>query len=302
MMSTILIDLGYVPEFKFYDWPLAEIHLETGYPGLAFPFIKSKERVEKGFRFSDALHTFDYVLFYHKDREQTFSSITALKDIQDKGLKIGRLRGYAKLASLLHDKNYIEIPNAATGFQMLQTGNDGIVQKGKQIDFLLESKAVGLAALESSQISYDKDDFRFLGQDGRGELISRVSLRVMISPKLDASILHKINLSIKENKEFFDSLRTRTGSNDQVMAFLAAPVGEIIYGYGGKAASTGKFMIPQNSSVLITEWGQAYSVDALDNHLASVPGRTQVKLLSGPLKGKVVWVGSQYITLESKEL
>ena len=300
MISTILVDMGYAPKFKFYDWPMVEVHLKTGYPGLAFPYIKSEERVEDGFQFSDPLYTFEYVLFYRKDRAQEFSSIITLEEIKSRGLKIGRIRGYAKIPSITGDESYVQVSSAAEGFQMLRRSSDGNGSSGKKIDFLLESKAVGLRSLSSRDIAEDKDEFRYLGDNGNRELVSKTSLRIMLSSKAHNSILEKINGSINDNKnqELFDSLRERIGGGTQYAAFLSAENGKAIYGYTSPTERERGFLLPRNTKVLVVKWGVAYT-KALDIKNEEQAGdKSRVKLLSGPLRGKVVWVDNDYLTLE----
>ncbi|MEW8624733.1 MAG: hypothetical protein AB2551_03160 [Candidatus Thiodiazotropha sp.] len=307
MITTILGDSDYVPAFQFYGWPMVEKHLERGYPAIAFPFIESSERTDKGFLFIGPLHTFDYVLFYHKEREQEFNPIRSLKDIGEKGLKIGRIRGYAKLYDKkrsdnpIPDENYISVTDAATGFKMLRRSEEDDESREKKIDFLLESKTVGLEIIESQHVTQDKDEFMYLGQNGRGELISKVNLSIMVSPKLNKEIVKKIKDSIEDpkNKEFFDSLRTRTKTRSLDRAFLSASADKIIYGYKKRSSGRESFMIPRNTKVMVTEWGDVYTHEVENAGEQKDPGRSQVKLLSGPLKGKVLWINNQHLTLEN---
>ncbi len=300
MMSTILVDLGYVPEFKYYDWPMIEIHLKTGHPSLAFPFIKSKARIDNGFQFSDPLHTFDYVLFYHKNRENEFKSIKSLSDIVDKKLKIGRIRGYAKLSDIPDDTVYTEVSDAGSGFQRLRTNNEE--SNDNKIDLLLESKTIGLGILESHAIARDINDFAYLGHNGNKNLISKVSLRIMLGPKLDHAVLKKINTAINDHKEFFDNLRAKAVPSNQDIAYLKAPSDKDIHGYFTANQNSAKFIIPRNSKALIIKWNGSFI--EYDTHEKkknmSTPDRSQVKLLNGPFKGRVIWVNNQHIELAQK--
>lgn len=301
MVTTILGDFGYAPEFQFYDWPMVEKQLERGYPALAFPFIESEERKnERGFVFSEPLQVVDYVLFYHKDREAEFSSISSMQDIVDRELKIGRIRGYAKLSAIQGEENYIEAPSAVSGFKMLRRNKHDDGLGGKKIDFLLESRIVGQDILEGEHIDHDKDDFMYLGQAGPTGLISKVNLCIMLSAKLDKDVTAAINESINspKNREFFENLREKTAHSRPETALLSAPRGKLIYGYARESSDAEVIVIPQNSRVLIMKWGNVYT--AANNRVMEDvdPGVSQVKLLNGPLKGKVMWVSGRNITLE----
>ncbi len=298
MLSAILVDLHYVPEFKFYDWPMAEIHLESGYPSIAFPYIKSQERIDKGFRFSMPLLKFKYVLFYHKDRYKKAKSITSLNELKNIQGRIGLVRGYAKIPDT-PSRAYREISSTIAGFNQLRDG---------KIDYLLESKNVGLGLLESQYLPDDKNDFMYLGQpDGphapeRLEFISEVALRIMLSPKLKPSILADINEAIMKNKDtvFFQSLERlmKTNANSLDTGFIDTTDNETIYGYFKSSSSKAGCIIPRNSKVLITEWGTAYFEQAKNSYDETGAGRSRVKMLNGPLKGKVMWVNNQHLIIE----
>lgn len=300
MISTVLVDLGYVPEFKFYDWPMVEIHLKTGNPGLAFPYIKSNDRLKEGFQYSDPLYTFEYVLFYHKDREKEFSLLTSLDQIMKKGLHIGRIRGYTKLPAISDKNTYIPVSSTVEGFQLLRKSATGSVSKTKKIDFLLESKIVGLRTLKSQDISQDKDEFKYLGQNGKPELISKASLRVMLSPKYDETLVKKINKAIHnpDNQQIFDSVSERIKATSLDTAYLSANVDKAIFGYKNAENNGARYLLPRNSRVLVVKWGSAYTEAVDSNSNDQVENRSLVKLLSGPLRGKLVWVNNVHITLE----
>ena len=302
MVSTILVDLGYVPEYQFMDWPMVEIHLETGYPGFAFPFIESEERRERGFSFSEPLHTFDYVLFYRGDRQQEFQDLQSLDQLAAAGYTIGRIRGYANLDAIAQDTAYIEVPSAVAGFEMLAGSQEWNEDAGQTIDFLLESKTVGLSILQGRHLSNDKDDFLYLGQNGREKLISRVSMRIMLSQKIDQEILKDINHSIDQNKEFFDSLRSRIHAGTAETGNLTADAGQAILGCKTAACTGDGALIPGNSRILIVEWGEAYRRLQPDPALRPGSARSRVKLLSGPMSGKLLWVDGRHITLEDGSL
>ena len=116
------------------------------------------------------------------------------------------------------------------GFEILAGNQDQDKQNGPTIDFLLESKTVGLSILQGRHLTNDKDDFLYLGQNGGEQLISRVSMRIMLSQKIDQEILNEINRSIDQNREFFDSLRSRIHAGAAETGYLIADAGHAILG------------------------------------------------------------------------
>lgn len=298
MVAVILVDLHRVPEFKFYDWLMIRKHLEAGYPSIAFPFNKPEQAERKGFHYSEPLLSFDYVLFYHKKNHEAAKKIKSLTDLNNSSKRIGRIRGYTKLPSIQNDSAYTEVASTVDGFNRLLNGDD--------MDYLLEGKIVGLRILQSQLIAADKDDFKYLGQpegphdQEETKFISNVDLHIMLSPRLDTKILDRINAAIGDpkNEEFFKSLRRRINANAGIQdtAFLVAPGNETISGFFNRTGKTPDVLIPGNSKVLVTDWGQAYQIKSETEQPNS--GRSQVKLLNGPLIGKVVWVDHQYLILE----
>lgn len=299
MLTNILVDLEYVPEFKFYDWPMVEIHLAAGYPSIAFPFIESKERKKKGFRFSDPLLEFDYVLFFHKKRLREALSLQSLDELMKLDGRIGLIRGYAKLAET-PDKAYKEVSSTIAGFNQLRDG-EGIY-------YLLESKIVGLRLLEGRYLPDDKNDFMFLGQSNMQtsqenlSFINKVALRIMLSPKLNPDIINDINDKIKSNKKkpFFHNLENQimSGNKSSETGYLVSGNHETIYGYLSESDNSQMFALPGKSKVLVIKWGSAYLREIKKTREEIKGGRSKVKLLNGPLRGKVMWVNNRFITLE----
>ena len=121
----------------------------------------------------------------------------------------------------------------------------------------------------------------------------------MLSPKSDDVLREKINASINDvkNQEFFDSLRTRIGGRVQDTAFLSAAVDKAIYGYKSASEANKGFLLPRNTKVLVVEWGGSYTAAMDRNNKEQSGDRSRVKLLSGPLRGKIVWVNNEHITL-----
>lgn len=306
MVSTILADNGYVPEFKFYSWPMAETHLKTGYPFIALPFIRTAER-EEMFKFSNPIGDFEYVLFYHKSREKEAEEIFSLADLKKNRAKIGRVRGYAKMPGLESEEGtdgktqlFIEVASTIDGFNQLRDG---------KIDYLLEGKIVGLDLLEGEQLIDDRNDFFYLGQpDETGQskpsdLTSRVDLHIMFSPQLDPDFIEKINDSISKHQgtTYFDTLRLKMDTPVKSMetGCLSAVAGNSIYGYATPSEEKPIFVIPRNSSILIVEWSERYSEKMTGADSNPEAGRSKVKILNGPSKGRVMWVDNHNIIIGS---
>lgn len=299
MMTTILVDLHYVPEFKFYDWPIAESHLAAGYPSIGFPFIKSSAREESGFRFSEPLVEFDYVLFFYKKHQKQASQIKSLDELMKLKGRIGLIRGYAKLANTPDDA-YTPVASTLAGFNMLRDGSD--------IDFLLESRVVGMRMLESQAIIDDKDDFMFLGQfskpgsELRSKLINKVGLRIMLSPKLNPGILKHINSAIERSgkKTFFNNLRQemKNPPTKSETAHLVSDNEYPVQGYRNAEGNEVLHELPQNNFAMVIKWGGAFGEVSSKSHGTQPLGRTKVKLLNGPYKGKVMWVSNSNIILQ----
>lgn len=295
MISAVLIELGYLPVFNYYEWGFIDTHLETGYPGLAFPFIKESNK--GNFKYSDPIVNLDYVLFWYNENAETAPNYSSVQEIIDSGRKVGRIRGYTGFPGFTPG-NYTEVPVAVEGFKMLAEG---------KIDFLLEAKSAGRALVMSEQVPADASKFTYLGKaSSPGEkddttFVKNLSFRIKFSPKVSDEFIGSINdaISTCTSTEYYRSLIARVNSpaTSLTEAYLNNPGQSPVYAFSDPVNKDPDYVLPPNTRVVVIQWNRIFTRKIGQNIGIPSQLRSCVKILNGPLEGKVVWVENDQILI-----
>jgi len=295
MISAVLIELGYLPVFKYYEWGFIDTHLKTGYPGFAFPFIRDNNNGV--FKYSDPLVNLDYVLFYYDENVERPYLYNSVREIIDSGNKVGRIRGYTGFPGF-SSKDYTEVAGAAEGFKMLAEG---------KIDFLLEAKSAGRSLVMSQEIPADAYKFSYLGkasspgQKDDTTFVKNLSFRIKFSPKVSDEFIASINDAIKtcNSTEYYRSLIARVNSpaQDLTEAYLNNPGQSPVHGFSDPFKKDPDYVLPPNTKVVVIEWNRIFTDKISPGSKKQTQIRSRVKILNGPLKGKVLWLANDQILI-----
>ena len=306
LMSAVLADLGYVPIFKFYDWGIVERQVYLGYPSMAFPYLRSKERLDTGFMYSAPITRLDYVLFYHKRTNASadqIRSLEALKSRLDQSgnrIKIAKIKGYTKLDPFDTAKYYQQVNSAEEGFNLLI--RDSTVQ------YFLESRRVGLEILKSNLLLDDKDDFSYLGNSpdpgipDDPALAKKSNFHILLSPRFPVEDTSKLNEAIRKlDSLFLQTLEEKIAASSTVRneGFLHSRSDDPIYGFSSPEDQGPDCVLPENTRVIVIEWHASYLTMLEERRDFRNDSKSQVKILNGPLRGKVMWVMSTQIHLDN---
>jgi polar amino acid transport system substrate-binding protein len=305
MMSAVLAELEYVPVFKFYDWGIVERHLQAGYPSMAFPYLKSEERIKNGFKYSVPIIQLDYVLFYYNPNQDSLSQIKSLEtlkasfDQDGNNMKIAKIKGYSKLSPFDDNIYYMKVNSAVEGFNLLM--------KDSTVQYFLESRLVGLAVLKSQELLADKDDFSYLGKSLNENvpddtaLAKNSNFHILLSPKVPDQLVADLNEAIGNlDTLFLNSVKDKILSASELKstAVLNSTTGYPIYGYPNFNENIPIYLLPGNTKVLVMNWHETYQERITEPDILNDILKSQVKVLNGPLQGKVMWVSSKQIHLE----
>ena len=299
MISAILIELDYIPIFKYYDWGFIHAHLDAGYPSFAFPYLKGVDTLK--YKYSLPIVQLDYVLFYYDFNGKINYNFNSLNDINKTNKKIGRIRGYTKFPELQEDSIYIEIPSALDGFKMLINGD---------IDFLLEAKHTGELLIASNKISADAANFSYLGkanlpnEKDNNVFVKNLSFRIKFSPKVSDDFINNVNNSIRTcvRSDYYKGLvaNIRHPQNAFCVAHLNDPNKSLVYGYLNKDKKQPDYVLPLQTEVAVVQWNRVFTTPIKQKDKEYAKLRSQVKIINGPLKGKVLWVDNYQIELLKK--
>lgn len=299
LISTILIEIDYLPVFKFYDWGFIHPHLDAGYPGFAFPYLKGNDTLD--YKYSIPIVKLDYVLFYYGTANKSEYNFESVDQIVEANMKIGLIKGYTKFPGLDNDSIYTEVPNALEGFEKLVNGS---------IDFLLEAKNVGQQLTMSGKIKADASHFNYLGKarqpnkKDNSVFVKNLSYRIKFSLKVSNEFISSINNAIKKCTvtDYYKSLEAKANElqKEEIQAHIISHDNSLVYGYRSSLKEQPDYVLPSSSKVVVLKWNEIFYSQINKKDKTHAQLRSQVKILKGPLKGKVLWVENKQIELVQK--
>lgn len=299
MISSILIELNYIPIFKYYDWGFIHTHLDAGYPSFAFPYLKGSDSLK--YKYSLPIVKLDYVLFFYDRTGNIKYNFNSLADIIKTNKRIGRIKGYTKLPELENDSLYVEVPSALDGFYMLINN---------EIDFLLEAKQTGEQLTKSDKIPIDSDHFSYLGkanppnEKDDSVFVKNFSFRIKFSPKVSNDFIINVNKAIQKctKLDYYKNLveKVKNPQKEFIRAHLNNPNKTLIYGYSNIEKKQPDYVLPLSVEVVVLKWNKIFlsHISQKDKKFAKL--RSQVKIINGPLKGKVLWIENDQLELSKK--
>lgn len=296
MISSILIEIDYLPKFKFFDWGFVHPHLDAGYPSFAFPYLKGSDTLK--YKYSDPIIKLDYVLFYYDTINTSDYNFESVEQIVSANKKIGLIKGYTKFPGIDNDSIYTEVSNTIEGFQNLINGN---------IDFLLEAKNVGQQLTASGKVKADARHFHYLGKNKETNIkddsifVKNLSFRIKFSSKVSNEFIASINNAIKKcsGTDYYKNLEAKVNDiqQEQLQAKIISPDHSVVYAYTSKTKEQVDYILPPSSKVAVLNWNEIFYSKIDKKEKAHAILRSEVKIINGPLKGRVLWVENKNIEL-----
>ncbi len=296
MISSILIEIDYLPEFKFYDWGFVHPHLDAGCPSFAFPYLKGSDTLK--YKYSDPIIKLDYVFFYYDTINTLDYNFKSVDQIVSANKKIGLIKGYTKFPGLDNDSIYTEVSNTIEGFRNLINGD---------IDFLLEAKNVGLQLIATDKVKADASHFHYLGKTKEPNIkddsvfVKNLSFRIKFSSKVSNEFIASINSAIKKCSvtDFYKSLEAKVNDIQQehLQAKIISPDHSVVYAYTSSTKEQVDYILPHSSKVAVLNWNKIFHSKIDKKKKAHAMLRSEVKIINGPLKGRVLWVENKNIEL-----
>lgn len=296
VVSETVRRMGYRPELIVSSWDVMAEQVDRLEVLGAFPLIRTRSRDER-YVFSDPLVEFEYVLFYYRPRLGEPETVRTAEDLRSR--RFGLVRGYEvwpDLAEII--PSFVDFDSAEQAFAALAAG---------EIDFLPEGRAAGLAMLHSADVPYSADDFEFLTASQNPLFGATVSLRLISAKGRESrDFMTAFNDALAEVKKttVYREAMARIESYGRERSRVR--LSPIDVGTGIRAWEDPRrvpfLRIPAGSGAVVLQWPPGYrspqAPDATEPP-SPVPEYAQVKLLDGPLAGRVVYVDARTLTLQS---
>lgn len=286
VVTEVLQRQGYAPEVGFTTWPLALQRTEEQSVVATFPFVGTASR-RADYLLSDPLLDFDYRLFVRRD-DEVAAAISSAADLET--LRVAHIAGYEYWAELVDAvPSFIEYASKEAAFDALASG---------EVDVVPEGSLSGEAVLAAPGFAGDAGDVVQLEADDNPLLGSTEALHVMLAPTDEnRRILEAFNDALAEVKqtELYDGLVAGLGSDGSAgeeLTLQPVAAGRLIV---LRDPGERTYVAPAGTRVRVLSWPPALSegVATLSRERIDV----QVKVLSGPLLGRVLRVDVRSLVL-----
>lgn len=257
--------------------------LEGQYIG-SFPFFKTDQR-NKEVLYSDPLFEVENVLFYNKNT------------MIEKSLKtqtIGYVKGYAyKNIKQEEFENYKMFENELDAFDMLNKG---------QISLLPSNKLVGIHIVKK----YFNDFYSNIDILENNEYKSSNTLHLVLKKsEKNIKLLKKFNTSLNELKNI-GKYKEIILKNRQLIEANLSNVIKLVNNTESfpmviateTPDSKEKYIIPRGTKAIVLNWSKHFKKKGNLKIYDEMFKKTRVKIVNGPLKGKILYIENMYIEID----
>ena len=252
-----------------------------------FPYFKTQQR-EKEMLYSDELLKVKNVIFYNKNKfnESNMDNLYAST--------IGIVKGYEyKNIDINKFKNIKSFESELIAFEMLNKG---------LIELLPSNKLTGIHIIKKyyndfySSIDIIKDE-KYISVDTMHLIVKKNTQNKKFINEFNNSLkeikkngkYHKILLENKQYLEPYLSDFVRLVNNTEAFPMVTATL---------KRDSVKKFMIPRGTKAIVLQWSKHFIKEGNIKIFDEMFKKTKVKIINGPLKGKILFVDNMFIEIE----
>lgn len=249
-----------------------------------FPYFKTNKR-QKEVIYSNPIYKVDNVLFFNKNNVFPLE-----KNIYNH--TIGLVKGYAyKNINKKKFHKIIYIDNELEAFELLNKG---------EIDLLPANKLVGIHIIKNyfndfyTNIDFIKDK-KFISSDFLYIIFNKTNIKALNDfnkglEKIKSNgkykeIILKNNNIINTNLSNVINLVNNTESFPMVIATE-------------KINDKEKYIIPRGTKAVVLEWSKHFKQKGNLKIYNEMFKKTKVKIVNGPLKGKILYVENMYIEID----
>jgi ABC-type amino acid transport substrate-binding protein len=299
---------GYEPEIQFVGWTQAEDRIVENQEFAAFPFVASGERQEDVL-FSDAIHSFDYVVFYRDGGPVTNARLEQWNagEIPDMEWRVGIPAGYGvwpALEAAIRDGNLetTEFTSVREAFRALDAG---------QVELVPESRLVGESLLLDP--TFDVDASRIRAASLSPEELERgvpagakESLHIMVPPtEAGSKLVEELNRAIATEGAQAPAAAGRGILGGEASAGGSMATGEepatrvelqgVVEALDEDGAS---YRLANGVQAVVLRWPRAFVApgggagepSASSHDDTPFTELCRVKIMSGPLRGRILHV------------
>jgi polar amino acid transport system substrate-binding protein len=299
IVTAALREMNYEPRYEFYEWSVVENLIIRKQIIAAYPYVMAESRKDH-FCYSDSIGEATEVLFYNIPG--LGEKVHSIKGITDKTL--GLVKGYE------YDEKTVESFESTKEFETEKDAFSALV-RGK-IEVMPAEEMVGEYILSHN---FGKERHLI----GKVTDFRKIRTLHLVLPskgpsgqmgRCDFRFLYDFNdaLGRIKQKGIYDELtgryRINTGKKFKVI-LVSTPRHPLIAGVKDRDddvsdEQTPKVIIPHGTRAMVIQWSDRFTTAGTFTIENEMLNKTQVRLLEGPLKNRILWVPNVYISLKDK--
>ena len=287
LVKAALQDMGYNPAFSFSPFFIAYELARKGTVTAAFPFFKNDQRLKEMY-YSDPLFEVNNVIFYNKNVNPTFSGIKSISEL--KNYRVGFVRSYSYSEEIMNAAmNSVEVKTEVTAFKLLMEG---------KIDLLPASEAVGQAIVDR-HFDMVKHYLGILPSIKYKETVHLIASKRVAANR---SFMNQFNESLKTIKdagiyqEIID--KNLSGASASRLVRLQNPGSFPMIIARENPDDDEIFVLPRGTRAVVLEWSPHFLIKGDTKMYDEMFKKSKVRIVEGPLKGRVLYVENMYIEIE----
>ncbi len=287
IVRAVLNDMGYEPQLSFLPFYLGYDLVKKGKIKATYPYFRNDVRL-KAMYYSEPLIEVENVVFYIKEKLPNAELINNPRQL-DK-YKIGFVKGYSYFEEARTGwKNTVEFKTELTAFKMLLNG---------KIDFLPATKEVGQAIL---RMHFNDVQHKFGYLPG---ITSKQHVYLIVSKQNpgNKAFINQFNASLKRIKtegiydQILDTHDLENGGT-RLVRLNGLDSFPMIRARENRDDDDA-YILPRGTRAIVLQWSERFLKKGKFKMYDEMFNLTRVRIIEGPLKGKVLFVENMYIEFE----
>lgn len=275
-------EVRYLPFFIGYNRTLEGDHFAT------FPYVKTPERLAE-MRYSDLLAEIDLVMFYKRGAIPDPARLDTVEEFSE--LRIGRVVGYQyEGLGPIYQESEGRYSSEVMAFRALERG---------EVDLVPASRQVGVRLIRELFNDY----YRSYDYLPNWSLSQKVFLVVPRAAEGGEEWLRAFNesLAFLKEKGTVDELLSLAGEETLVSSIVRlvnnTETHPLVIARDEPNAEEG-YVVARGTRAVVLQWSQRFTEAGEVRVFDEMFAKSRVRIIEGPLKGKVVWVENMFIEVE----
>lgn len=320
IVARVLQRAGYRPTLVFLPWARGELLTResddnSGFRG-TFPYQRTSAR-ERSYYFSEPLLELEMVLFYDVRKNSEFAEVTSIEALRGKKtLFPGTADTYAFpeiiVETLGCENDEGEMSECEPRPQTEQEAFRRLLDPGDEAALVPAVRLVGRTLVRDrfpESLPYLREitaEDLGLDQESGGDASLRIGMHLMASRRNpnNKELIDRFNEELAKFKQeqqiasLIEGLDT-TGTAEEIVRLSAPPGTEIVTALTSLETEI-TVRLPRGTRAIVLRWSDAYRDTPTEGRASAREHYSEVRILNGPMEGRVLFVDDRFIELQDR--